>query len=75
MLRKSVAHKWLRNWPATCSRGRTKRRADSGHVVFLLVPSFNPDADHVTDWYRKNAGTEYEEPICLGFITSTPGTQ
>ncbi len=31
------------------------------HVVLLLVPTINPDGmQHVNEWYRKNAGTEYE---------------
>jgi hypothetical protein len=31
------------------------------NVVFLLVPSFNPDGQiMVTDWYNKSLGTEYE---------------
>jgi len=31
------------------------------NVVFLLVPSFNPDGQiMVTDWYNKYLGTEYE---------------
>ncbi len=31
------------------------------NVVFLMVPSFNPDGQiMVTDWYRKTLGTDYE---------------
>jgi hypothetical protein len=31
------------------------------NVIFLMVPCFNPDGQiMVTDWYRKNLGTEYE---------------
>lgn len=31
------------------------------HVILVLVPSLNPDGQiMVTDWYNKNAGTEYE---------------
>ena len=31
------------------------------NIVFLMVPSFNPDGQiMVTDWYNKTLGTEYE---------------
>ncbi|MGH9719924.1 MAG: M14 family zinc carboxypeptidase [Bryobacteraceae bacterium] len=31
------------------------------NVIFLLVPSFNPDGQIiVTDWYTRNLGTQYE---------------
>ena len=31
------------------------------NVIFVLVPSLNPDGEiMVTDWYNKNLGTEYE---------------
>jgi hypothetical protein len=37
----------------------TRRILDS--VIFLMVPSFNPDGQiMVTDWYQKTLGTEYE---------------
>jgi hypothetical protein len=37
----------------------TRRILDN--VIFLMVPSFNPDgAIMVADWYRKTLGTEYE---------------
>jgi hypothetical protein len=43
----------------TRSDEETQRILDN--VIFLMVPSFNPDGQiMVTDWYRKTLGTEYE---------------
>jgi len=43
------------------SRADEETRRILENVVFLMVPSFNPDGQiMVTDWYRKWAGTEYE---------------
>lgn len=43
----------------TASDPETLRRLD--HVILLLIPSLNPDGEiMVTDWYRKNLGTQYE---------------
>src|SRR5260370_35132399 len=34
------------------------------NVIFLLVPSLNPDGQIiVTDWYNKNLGTEWEHSM------------
>ena len=44
---------------ATSDEPRVKKILDN--VIFLLVPSLNPDGQiMVTDWYDKNVGTEYE---------------
>lgn len=44
---------------ATREDEETRRILDN--VIFLLVPSFNPDgAIMVSDWYKKTLGTEYE---------------
>ena len=40
---------------------RPKFRAILSNVIFILVPSLNPDGvDIVTRWYRKTLGTAYE---------------
>jgi len=40
---------------------RPRHRAILDNVIFLLVPSLNPDGlDLVTRWYRKTLGTPYE---------------
>ena len=44
---------------ATDNSPQVRRIFDN--VIFLLVPSLNPDGQiMVTDWYNKNVGTEYE---------------
>lgn len=43
------------------SRTDEETRRILDNVLFLMVPSFNPDGQIlVTDWYRKWVGTEYE---------------
>ncbi|MCK4557681.1 MAG: peptidase M14 family protein, partial [Candidatus Aminicenantes bacterium] len=43
------------------TRGDEETLRILNNVVFFLIPSFNPDGQiMVTDWYRKNVGTEYE---------------
>jgi hypothetical protein len=44
---------------ATADTPRIRKILDN--VIFLLVPSLNPDGQMlVTDWYNKNVGTQYE---------------
>ncbi len=43
------------------SRGDSETRRILENVIFCMIPCFNPDGEiMVTDWYRKNLGTEYE---------------
>lgn len=43
------------------TQDRPKFRAILDNVIFILVPSLNPDGvDIVTSWYRKTLGTAYE---------------
>jgi len=43
------------------SRSDPDTRRILDNVIFIMVPSFNPDGQiMVTDWYRKYVGTEYE---------------
>lgn len=43
------------------TENRPKQRAILENVIFVLVPSLNPDGlDLVTRWYRKTLGTPYE---------------
>jgi hypothetical protein len=43
------------------SRSDAETRRILDNVIFIMIPSFNPDGQvMVTDWYRKHVGTEYE---------------
>ena len=43
------------------SRNDQETRRILDEVIFLMIPSFNPDGQiMVTDWYYKTLGTEYE---------------
>jgi len=43
------------------SRNDEETRRILDEVIFLMIPSFNPDGQiMVTDWYYKTLGTEYE---------------
>ena len=43
------------------SRGDEEAQRILDNVIFLMLPSFNPDGQiMVTDWYRKMLGTEHE---------------
>ncbi|MFW6129234.1 MAG: M14 family metallopeptidase [Candidatus Aminicenantaceae bacterium] len=43
------------------SRGDSETIRILENVIFCMIPCFNPDGEiMVTDWYRKNLGTEYE---------------
>jgi len=43
------------------SRDDAETQTILDNVVFLMVPCFNPDGQHmVTDWYNKTLGTEHE---------------
>ncbi|MGE5357609.1 MAG: M14 family zinc carboxypeptidase [Bacteroidales bacterium] len=43
------------------TRGDEETTRILDNVIFLMVPSFNPDGQiMVTDWYNKTLGTEYE---------------
>ena len=43
------------------SRNDEETRRILDEVIFLMIPSFNPDGEiMVTDWYYKTLGTEYE---------------
>jgi hypothetical protein len=43
------------------SRNDEETRRILDNVIYIMIPSFNPDGQiMVTDWYRKWVGTEYE---------------
>ena len=58
---------------ATDNSPQVKKILDN--VIFLLVPSLNPDGQiMITDWFNKNLGTPYETSAIPTSITRTSGT-
>lgn len=54
---------------------KSKFRRILDNVIFILVPSLNPDGvDIVTRWYRKTLGTPLREPVRPSCTSTTWGT-